>query len=203
MFHALNLSHFRLTAKLQSDRIPPNSLISLLQTISDDLPKTNIITNVLQCTFVLWNVYYVHNKLNNVDVKQVDTEVRKNIKNSLIWILALKNCIRSRAVPGFKPGGVQILPPPPVKILPPLPSPDEVGVQKSSISNHCHPNVFSNMRAPQLVISTKSIGNQTKKSVTLKIVYYLEISPYWPLLMALRCTILLKLSLLLSFEKNL
>ena len=105
MFHALNLSHFRLTAKLQSDRIPPNSLISLLQTISDDLPKTNIITNVLQCTFVLWNVYYVHNKLNNVDVKQVDTEVRKNIKNSLIWILALKNCIRSRAVPGFKPGG--------------------------------------------------------------------------------------------------
>ena len=115
MFHALILSHFRLTAKLQSDRIPPNSLISLLQTISDDLPKTNIITNVLQCTFVLWNVYYVHNKLNNVDVKQVDTEVRKNNQNSLIWILALENYIRSRAVSGFKPGGYRFYLHPPTR----------------------------------------------------------------------------------------
>ena len=31
------------------------------------------------------------------------------------------------------------------------------GVQKSSISNHRHPNVFCGMRAPQLVIRNKKI----------------------------------------------
>ena len=38
------------------------------------------------------------------------------------------------------------------------------GVHKSSISNHRYPNVFCGMHAPQLVISTTSIGNQTKKA---------------------------------------
>ena len=36
------------------------------------------------------------------------------------------------------------------------------GVQNSSTSNHRHPNVFCGKRAPQLVISTTSIGNQPK-----------------------------------------
>ena len=36
------------------------------------------------------------------------------------------------------------------------------GVQNSSTSNHGFPNVFCGKRAPQLVISTISIGNQPK-----------------------------------------
>ena len=36
------------------------------------------------------------------------------------------------------------------------------GDQKSSTSNHRHPNVFCGLRAPQLVISTTSIGNHRK-----------------------------------------
>ena len=37
-----------------------------------------------------------------------------------------------------------------------------VGVQKCSMGNHCNPNVFCGMLAPKSVISTTSIGNQTK-----------------------------------------
>ena len=36
------------------------------------------------------------------------------------------------------------------------------GVQKSSICNHNHPNVFCGMLAPQFVITTTSICNQEK-----------------------------------------
>ena len=36
------------------------------------------------------------------------------------------------------------------------------GVQNSSTSNHRHANVFCGKRAPQLVISTTSIGYQPK-----------------------------------------
>ena len=41
----------------------------------------------------------------------------------------------------------------------------EGGVQNSSTSNHRHTNVFCGKRAPQLVISTTSIGNKTIKTV--------------------------------------
>ena len=46
------------------------------------------------------------------------------------------------------------------------------GVQKSSIGNHCHPNLFCGMRAPSLVISTTSIGNQTKKGIIKSFMVY-------------------------------
>jgi len=50
----------------------------------------------------------------------------------------------------------------------------KVGVQKSSMSNHRHPNVVYGMRAPH---SITLIGNQTKKSVTINL-KFLEIRPF-------------------------
>ena len=74
------------------------------------------------------------------------------------------------------------------------------GVQKSSIGNHCHPNLFCGMRAPSLVISTTSIGNETKKRVSLNRLFFrnktilTSVNGLW-------CTIFLQISLLpLSFE---
>ena len=74
------------------------------------------------------------------------------------------------------------------------------GVQKSSIGNHCHPNLFCGMRAPSLVISTTSIGNQTKKGI-IKSFIFLEKKTILTSVNGLWCTIFLQISLLpLSFE---